>query len=378
MKTPLGELSPEEFLRGYWQKKPLLIRQAFPDFVPELDVNDIAGLACDELAEARLITGRFPEHDWRIRYGPFREEELRSLPESAWSLLVQDVEKHYPPLLDFMSAFEFLPRWRMDDLMISVAGPGGSVGPHVDQYDVFLLQAEGSRRWQIAERFDAERLPDCELNVLRAFTAEREWILETGDMLYLPPGVAHHGVALEAGMTWSVGMRAPSAADLLQSMGEWLAATRDEGERFSDPGIPPAGRTGEIDARAISGFRELANSLSRDYEGFPLFLGSFLSRYRLSHKPAPPSEFHDPAGLQESIRNGAKLRHNPWTRLLWIETQEGATLFAAGSAHACTVESARMVCEPGSLGRPAARFSEAELSLLCELLNQGHLYLETL
>jgi len=378
MKAPLGELSSEEFLRDYWQKKPLLIRQAFPDFVPQLDANDIAGLACEEGAEARLLSGHFPDRDWRLRYGPFEEEDFRNLPETGWSLLVQDVEKHYPPLQEFMSAFEFLPRWRIDDLMVSVAGPGGSVGPHVDQYDVFLLQAEGCKRWQIAECFDEELLPDCELNVLQAFTPEMEWILESGDMLYLPPGIAHHGVALDPGMTWSVGMRAPSAADLLLSLGEWLAACQDEGERYRDPGLLPAGRCGEIDGMAIKRFRELARSLSAESEEFSVFLGSFLSRYRLSHEPASPVKPLDPAGLKDAIRGGQILRHNPWTRLLWIESDEGASLFAAGAAYTCTVDCARMICDPDRLSRPGPDLSEPELALLCELLNRGHLYLEPL
>ncbi len=142
--------------------------------------DDIAGLACDEMAESRLVTGSFPQHDWQLRYGPFTEEDFQSLPEKNWTLLVQDVEKHYPPLQSLMKEFDFLPRWRIDDLMVSVAGPGGSVGPHVDQYDVFLMQASGSRRWQISESFDAMLRADCELNVLQSFLPEQDWTLEPG------------------------------------------------------------------------------------------------------------------------------------------------------------------------------------------------------
>ena len=163
-------ISADHFLETYWQKKPLLIRQAFPGFAPELDGDDIAGLACDEMAESRLVTGRFPRYDWNLRYGPFNEDDFRSFPDRDWTLLVQDVEKHYPPLQKLLRYFDFLPRWRIDDLMVSVAGPGGSVGPHVDQYDVFLLQAEGARRWEIAESYDPTLLPACELNVLQTFS----------------------------------------------------------------------------------------------------------------------------------------------------------------------------------------------------------------
>jgi 50S ribosomal protein L16 3-hydroxylase len=371
-------LTPQQFLTDFWQKKPLLIRQAVPGFTPELDADDIAGLACDEMAESRLVTGSFPEHDWQLRYGPFREDDFGDFPDTNWTLLVQDVEKHYPPLQEFMRKFRFLPRWRIDDLMVSVAGPGGSVGPHIDQYDVFLLQAQGSRRWQIAESIDDELLPDSELNVLQRFRAEQEWVLEPGDMLYLPPGVAHHGVALDQCMTWSVGMRAPSAADFFQTFGEWLADQQGEGERYRDPGLEVASRAGEIDAFAIAQLGEFFRSPNSEGDVFSGFIGAFLSRYRLAHEPAPPAVPIAPASLKKSLDQGEVLRHNPWTRLLWSETEKGASLFAAGSEFSCTAIFAQQICDPDQLGQVGHELSELDLDLLCELLNRGHLYLEQL
>ena len=371
-----GALTTDDFLATCWQKKPLLTRQAFPDFEPELDADDIAGLACDELAESRLVTGSYPEHDWKLRHGPFTDSDFSRLPAANWTLLVQDVEKHYPPLQDLVNRFSFLPRWRIDDLMVSVAGPGGSVGPHVDQYDVFLLQAAGTRRWQIAETFDPELLPDCELNVLRTFGPEQEWVLQPGDMLYLPPGIAHHGVALNPGMTWSLGMRAPSGADILMALGEWLASFRNEGERYADPGIPPADRPGEINAEAIRKFRELCASVTQTEKIFPEFLGTFLSAYRLAHQPAPPIDSSTAADLGKALKKGAILRHNPWTRLLWLELNGSAILFAAGSSTLCTVETAMNICDPSRLETTADEFTEDELSLCRQLINQGHLYLD--
>ncbi len=179
-----------------------------------------------------------------------------------------------------MSRFSFLPRWRIDDLMISVAGPGGSVGPHVDQYDVFLLQAEGKRRWEIAESYDAALLPDCELKVLQDFCAEQEWLLEPGDMLYLPPGIAHHGVALDAGMTWSIGMRAPSRADVFLALGEWLAEKDDEGGRYQDPGLTGPRYPGEIDSAAMSRLEDFLRSAFPAGAGPPLVPGNI-------HLPLP-------------------------------------------------------------------------------------------
>lgn len=371
-------LTAQQFLDSYWQKKPLLIRQAFPGFEPKLDAGDIAGLACDELAESRLITGSFPEHDWQLRYGPFSEAEFAELPERNWTLLVQDVEKHYPPVSGLMNEFDFIPRWRIDDLMVSVAGPGGSVGPHADQYDVFLIQAEGSRAWQIARRYDDQLLADCELEVLRSFAAEEEWILQPGDALYLPPGVAHHGIALDRGMTWSVGMRAPSAADLFQALGEWSAEQPGEGGRYRDPGLEVARARGEIEPGAIKRFEEFFRSRGAGSPEFNSFLGSFLSAYRLAHEPAPPDVLFDPTTLAELLQGGNVLKHNPWSRLLWLAQGEGARLFAAGSEFSCPAPLAECVCDPGRLSRLTADLGESELELLCELLNRGHLYVEQL
>jgi 50S ribosomal protein L16 3-hydroxylase len=384
-------LTADQFLRDYWQKQPLLLTQAFPGFVPELDANDIAGLACDELAESRLITGRYPEHDWTVRYGPFSDKDFAALPEGDWTLLVQDVEKHYPPLRALLGAFSFLPRWRIDDLMVSVAGPGGSVGPHVDQYDVFLLQATGSRRWEIAESSGSGLLPDCELNVLQHFEPQQSWLLGPGDMLYLPPGYAHHGIALapDTGspeatstqtvcMTWSVGMRAPSAADLLQALGEWLAESADEGGRYRDPDLEPARRTGEIDRNALRRARNLVRAASDDEARFATFLGSFISRFRMAHEPAPPSELVGPAALQKLLAQGAMLHHNPWTRLNWIERPGGALLFAAGASYPCSVEMATILCDPQSLRSASRGQLDTNTDLLCELINRGHLVVESL
>lgn len=376
MTAPLGTLTPDEFLREYWQKKPLLIRQAFPGFTPELDANDIAGLACEELAEARLVSGSFPRHDWAMEYGPFEEDRLSALPGADWTLLVQDVEKHYPPLKSLMRSFDFLPRWRIDDLMVSVAAPGGSVGPHSDRYDVFLLQAAGRRRWQIAERFESTLLQDTELNVLKSFEPEQEWTLDPGDMLYLPPDVAHHGVALDAGMTWSVGMRAPSTADVLQAYGEWLAAERNEGPRYADPGLAPAAQDAEIDCESLRRFADLATTAGREDSGFAEFLGAFLSRYRLAHEPVGPETPLSETDLAEALRTGRTLRHNPWTRLLWSGTGDDAWLFAAGSTFRCPAEFAYTVCDADRLARRGKALATANGDLLCSLVNAGHLYLD--
>ena len=375
MNAPLGPFTPEQFLAEYWQKKPCLIRQAFTDFEPLLDGDDIAGLACEEMAESRLISGSFEAEDWQVKHGPFDEAVFSALPEEGWTLLVQDVEKHYAPLQALMQQFNFIPNWRLDDLMISYAVTGGSVGPHIDQYDVFLIQAQGTRRWQITETFERELLDGSPLNVLRSFTAEQEWLLEPGDMLYLPPNVAHHGVALNQGMTWSIGSRAPSGADLLQGLGEWLAFTDDEGGRYSDSNLKPATRAGEIDGEALRGLRELMLARIAGSESLNSYLATFMSRFRLAHEPVPPPESITAGAVLSALTNGEELFRNPWTRLTWIETSGGARLFAAGQVYDCEVSLAEALCEcepalikPGMLDRNA-------LDTLTDLINNGHFML---
>jgi 50S ribosomal protein L16 3-hydroxylase len=378
MLFPGGELTAAKFLEDYWQEQPLLIRGAFPDFEPELEPDDIAGLACDEWAESRLITAAAPGGRWTLRHGPFDDRDFAALPEAGWTLLVQDVEKHYPPLRKLLDHFDFLPGWRLDDLMVSVAGPGGSVGPHVDQYDVFLLQAAGRRRWQVARNFHPGLLPDCELNILERFEPENDWILEPGDVLYLPPGIAHYGVALNPGMTWSIGMRAPSAADTLQSLGEWLAGGQEAARRYRDPSRRPAPRPGEVDAAAIERFRELARHTTDDPPAFAEFLGAFLSRYRLAHEPAPPSKTVALPELKAALADGFELAHNPWTRLLWLDSGSATLLFAAGEVFECSPDSAQAICDERLLRRVGPELNTVEPALLLELLNRGHLILEPL
>lgn len=374
MSGMLGALSTRQFLEEYWQKQPCLIRAALQDYVSPLDGDDLAGLACEETAESRLVTGRFPDHDWTLRHGPFDENDFAQLPEKNWTLLVQDVEKHYPPLQDLVRRFDFLPTWRLDDLMISYATPGGSVGPHVDQYDVFLLQVQGQRLWQIATEFDPALLEPCPLNVLQDFEAQREWVLKPGDMLYLPPGVAHHGVALGECMTFSIGLRAPSAADLLLALGEALGAREDGGGRYTDPGLQP-GVAGQIDAATLQRLRELVSGATSSESEFALFAGKFLTRFGLAVEPANPEPDLDASGLAAALAAGARLARNPWTRLAWIPADGGARLFAAGEIVECSTELAELLCRDPEPELFSKARSERDIAAIVQLINGGHLVL---
>src|SRR5690606_36453513 len=192
---------PAKFLREYWQKHPVLIRQAFPGYRPPLEPEDLAGLACEPYALSRLIVHDAATGAWQVEHGPFEEERFPRQTGRDWTLLVQDVDKWDRDVAALLEHFRFLPDWRVDDVMASYAAPDGSVGAHLDQYDVFLLQASGNRRWAIDTRPDAPKdfRPDQELKLLQVFRPDHDWVLAPGDMLYLPPGVPHHGFAVGEG-----------------------------------------------------------------------------------------------------------------------------------------------------------------------------------
>ncbi|NIM69679.1 MAG: cupin domain-containing protein [Xanthomonadales bacterium] len=371
--APLGALTVEDFLARHWQRTACHIPGAIPGFEPPLDEHDLAGLACEPDANARLVAGRYPDHDWRVRHGPFEESVFAGLGAQHWTLLVQDVEKHYPPLQSFLARFRFLPQWRLDDLMISYAVTGGSVGPHVDQYDVFLFQASGRRRWQIATTFDPALVPDCPLRVLAQFTPEQEWVLAAGDLLYLPPGIAHHGVALEPGMTWSVGLRAPSAAELLIALGEELALTPGEGGRYRDPPLAPGPRAGEITTPALQGLAALLDAELTGRVDFPDFAGRFLTRFRLAQEPEPRPAPVGTGEVERRLRSGARVARNPWTRLAWIEERGRARLYAAGARYPCSLDLAAWLCDPDGPGPLPQALADDDLAALSALLNDGHL-----
>ena len=234
----LGDISVEDFLANYWQKKPLLIRGAIPNFRAPIDGDELAGLALEAEVESRLVVSE----KWTLEHGPFEEERFATLPPNHWTLLVQAVDLWVPEVGALMKYFDFLPPWRIDDIMVSYAEDGGSVGPHFDYYDVFLLQGAGQRRWQIGAPCDAESplVKDAELKILAEFEALEEWVLEPGDMLYLPPMVSHHGVALGACTTFSVGFRAPAATEMLDDLATELLTGIVAPKHLMDPPLTPA------------------------------------------------------------------------------------------------------------------------------------------
>lgn len=253
------------FLQQYWQKQPLVIRQAMPDFVSPITADELAGLSLEDDVESRIIIedGKI---SWELRTGPFSEESFSQLPESKWTLLVQAVNHFSPDVQRLLSDFDFLPRWRLDDIMVSYAADGGSVGPHYDHYDVFLLQAEGKRRWKIGPEYNehSSLLPHPSLKILSDFQTVEECVLEPGDMLYLPPGTGHHGVAEGECITISIGFRAPSHRDILMQFTDFVADRLAEHDRYSDPDLEYPKNPYFIDEIAIDRIQTVLQQYTKD------------------------------------------------------------------------------------------------------------------
>lgn len=377
---PLG-MPAATFLRDYWQKRPLLIRGAFPDFQTPVMPDDLAGLACEEGALSRLIVHDRASDDWSVRTGPFQEEEFPGMPDHDWTLLVQDVDKWDPDVRALLPTFDFLPRWRMDDVMISFAATGGSVGAHVDQYDVFLLQAYGHRRWQIdaSESISGKRPPlgfrdDVELKLLKRFKATHDWVLAPGDMLYLPPNVPHNGVAEDPCLTFSFGMRAPSSAELI---GDWLdnlVADADESIRYQDPDLKVPGDPNEIDVAAMNRVVAALNAIRmNDPDRLGDWFGRFITTYRAAGdimargEPLPREE------VEAALAAGIELERHPWARLAWRRASRGATLFCSGLEFALSVKDAQALAAAEYIdGGFYARLSAKGRDALQALVAGGH------
>ena len=324
-QTLLGGLSPTRFLRNYWHKRPLLIRNAVPGFDGLLSPAAMQDLATRDEIESRLIQGS--GSSWQFDHGPFKKADFKRLPKTDWTLLVQSLNHVLPAADALLARFNFIPHARLDDLMVSYAVPGGSVGPHFDSYDVFLLQGQGHRRWQISEQTDLSILDDVPIKILRHFKPEEEWLLGSGDMLYLPPHVAHYGVAEDACMTYSIGFRAPTTDELGQGFLMHLQDSVALEGRYADPDLRLQAHPGEISRAMLAQIESMIARIRWDKRDIAEFAGRYLSEPKPNVFFAPPE-----ASLSFSVfkkhasKSGVVL--NPKSRLLFI----GGRFFINGEA----------------------------------------------
>ncbi len=374
----LGGITAREFLRDYWQKKPLLIRQAIPDFESPIDADELAGLALEEEVESRLVI-EHGERPWELCRGPFAEDTFSTLPEREWTLLVQAVDQFVPEVAELLEQFRFLPSWRIDDVMISFAAPGGSVGPHFDNYDVFLLQAQGKRNWKIGQMCSSESplLQHADLRILAEFEESAEWVLEPGDMLYLPPRLAHYGIAEDDCMTYSVGFRAPSAAEVLTHFTDFLAQYLTDEERYTDADAQPVSDPHQIQSDALDRLKSLLAEHMSDERMLLTWFGQFMTEPRYPELVA--GEEMGEADFLNSLQDGAILVRNPSARMAWSEVDDDVLLFASGQSRYLPGklrELLKLVCSADALhsenlGEWLA--DEDGRDLLCELVKQGSL-----
>ena len=374
----LGGLTAREFLRDYWQKKPLLIRQAIADFESPLSPDELAGLSLEEEIESRLVI-EHGEQPWELRRGPFAEDTYQNLPERDWTLLVQAVDQFIPEVAELREQFSFLPSWRIDDVMISFAAPGGGVGPHFDNYDVFLLQGHGQRLWRIGQMCDADSplLEHAELRILADFEQQEEWLLEPGDMLYLPPRLAHYGTAENDCMTYSIGFRAPSTAEVLTHYTDFIAQFLTDEERYSDAGALPASDPQQIRPDAVQRLRSMLTEQLSDDRLLLSWFGQFMTEPRYPERLGGCAI--DDAELLDALHQGALLVRNPSARLAWSEVDGDVLLFASGNSRLLPGnlrELVRSICAADALHLEnlAAWLKDDEAAkLILELIRQGSL-----
>ena len=319
----LGGLTATQFLSQFWQRKPLLVRNAIDGFRGPVQASELFALASRPEIESRIV--RRERRAWKVSEGPFSRADLARMPRSGWTILVQGLNLEMPAADALMRRFSFLPHARIDDVMVSYASPGGGVGPHFDSYDVFLLQGEGRRRWRIARRYDPAIEADIPIRILRRFKPEREWVLGPGDMLYLPPGWAHDGVALDACFTYSIGFRAPSRGEIAREFLGFLQEHVSFDGVYADRGAKLQRHAAEIPAKMVEHAVDAARKVRWTRRDVSRLLGSYLSEPKPHVVFSRPREALAPARWASRIR-ALGLRLDARTRMLF----RGADFFLNG------------------------------------------------
>ncbi|WP_414719725.1 JmjC domain-containing protein [Tsuneonella suprasediminis] len=368
----------DAFLRDHWQRKPLLIRNPWGEWHNPLEPDELAGLACEPHIESRLIT--LESEDWNLENGPLPEDRFARLGRAPWTLLVQAVDHYVPEVAALVEPFRFIPNWRIDDVMVSYAVAGGGVGAHFDQYDVFLIQGLGTRRWQLGELCDGDTplLAHDGLRLLAEFDPVEDWVLEPGDILYVPPRVAHKGVALSDDcMTYSVGFRAPSRCELIAGWSDNMLDEIDDDDRYTDTVLDPAANPGEIPAEALARLHALATEGLRDSAGFARWFGGYATAPKNPEIDWQPEEPQSAQDVADALAQGCALIRNPASRFAFVRETDGVMLFVDGEDYPCdgpVATFAETLCAASRVS--AAAVDDTARELVLDLLNQGALAFE--
>lgn len=386
MSTILGTISAEEFLRDYWQKKPLLIRNALPSFSCPITGDELAGLACEEQVESRIVLENLKGKPWQLKNGPFDESIFNKLPKENWTLLVQSVDHWVPELSSLLDQFRFIPNWRLDDIMASFAPKGGSVGPHFDYYDVFLLQAQGQRRWKLGQHCDHDtpRLSGTPLRILSDFQQTDEWVLNPGDMLYLPPQIAHYGIAENDCITLSVGFRSPTDDELWSSFTDYVCHHIPADQHLDDPDMETQENPGLIKQDLLNQVRNRFIQHINDPKLFHTWFGKFLTEPKSEHTVAPADEEPlDEDDIRFLLEEQHPLRWNEGSRFSYSLEKDTVLFFCDGECYelpTCAEPFAALLCQQSQIDVSALQssleLSQDNLALLAGLCNKGSLYWE--
>ncbi|MFA7553223.1 MAG: cupin domain-containing protein [Spongiibacteraceae bacterium] len=374
----------DEFLQHYWQKKPLLIRNAFPDFDNPISAEELAGLACEEQVESRLIKGNNND-GYELANGPLEESIFKSLPETEWTLLVQAVDHYSPEVAALLNHFRFIPNWRIDDVMVSYATTGGSVGPHFDNYDVFLLQGAGTRRWQLGKTYDSQsaRQKNDQLLLLADFETQQEWILEPGDMLYIPPQISHWGIAEDDDcMTYSVGFRAPSQSEILADFCDHQIAQLTEDSRYTDTELTPQQNPGEIHMDVILSVQQLLRSHIGNTANIAEWFGRFMTQPKYFDEDHLDDQFTEQE-IADFLEQNEEMYRDGAARFAFSQLDNQTLFYANGLSYPCKSSQSKAFAE---LLAATDSYSCAEVkklisdnesfTLLETLLNQGSVYFD--
>jgi 50S ribosomal protein L16 3-hydroxylase len=372
----------KHFLAQYWQKKPVLLSKFIPGFSDSLAPEELAGLACEELVESRLIIEAQPGQ-WQLRHGPFEDSDFTQLPESNWTLLVQAVDHWVEDVADIKTLFNFLPSWRIDDIMISFAAQGGGVGPHYDYYDVFLLQGQGERSWKIGDRCDSDTklVPGEDLSLLQNFKATTEFNLTAGDALYVPPRFPHWGTATSDSLCYSIGFRAPSMAEMIEGFSDFIIKEQDPAQRYEDIDSQIEPGSAEIRPKMLDpSYRQLTERLAQK-QNFAGWFGCYVSQPKYPELIQPLDDELSAEDFSGLLSGGVQLMKNPSSRFAFMESAEKdcVLLFADGAMVNFSTKQLSNItafCEAPTIvpGTSSELLADREIAeLLRRLLNQGSL-----
>ncbi len=367
VKPPfLGGLTAAAFLDQYWQKQSLMVANAFPQLVDCIEPNELAGYSLEDSIESRIIIEK-ASNQWELLHGPFDDATFTSLPNTHWTLLVQAVDHYFQPFASLLDQFNFLPQWRIDDIMMSYATTGGNVGPHYDYYDVFLIQVSGQRCWKTGQ-FCNDKSPlvsGLPVRILETFDTQSEHVVNPGDVLYIPPGMAHHGVALDDNcITLSVGFRAPSHADILSEYSHFLAEKLPGHQRYHDtdlkPRIEPHHHSGMISNNDVKRIKQQMLAHFSDENNIQRWMAEYLSLPKYEHN-APITTEINAQEIPALLNSGASLQRDESSRFVTI-TQDSRTLLFINGCQQPTNNAHRnlvhLICSKRVL-LPLDLFSEA-------------------